>query len=130
MLGTLFCCFRVLYISFIRPNFVYITQLLIVITFLFRLKFGYCRGLYSFLSFSFSLDSISTNLIILRFWCSLLIILGRFYISKKKLDEILFLISVVTLIIILFMSFLITNLLIFYICFELSLVPTFYLIMK
>nr|YP_001718406.1 NADH dehydrogenase subunit 4 [Loxosomella aloxiata]BAG12591.1 NADH dehydrogenase subunit 4 [Loxosomella aloxiata] len=130
MLGTLFCCFSVLYMSFIRPNFVYVTQLLMVITFVFSLKFGYCSGLYSFLSFSFSLDSMSTNLIILSFWCSLLMILGSFYISKKKLDEMLFLISVVILMIILFLSFLMTNLLMFYICFELSLVPTFYLIMK
>lgn len=133
MLGVLFffCLALLISSTTLTIRFVSVVELILVVSFV--LSFGWGFNLNLFHSRSIiviSWDRISLGLVILAWWCSLLIVLGSFHFFKKNLSPYLFLVTVISLLLILSFSFTIRNLLVFYILFEFSLIPTFLLIMK
>lgn len=76
-----------------------------------------------------SLDFISTPLIILTLWISILIISARFFIKFNNNSPALFLILILILNITLILSFISSNIFLFYLFFEATLIPTFFIIL-
>lgn len=76
----------------------------------------------------FSLDTISSSLIILSIWITSLILLARYNIIKYKKSPKLFSVTVLILLITLILTFSANRIILFYILFEASLIPTLLLI--
>lgn len=85
---------------------------------------------YSLINNFFSMDQISSTLITLTLWISLLIILASHSILHSKNKPLIFQPMISSLSLILIISFLISNFLSFYIIFETSLIPTMLLILR
>nr|YP_001718393.1 NADH dehydrogenase subunit 4 [Loxocorone allax]BAG12578.1 NADH dehydrogenase subunit 4 [Loxocorone allax] len=112
-------------------DFSLLLHLLFVGTFLLSFFFGNNLNLFYFFSMGkIFFDGMSLNLVMLSFWCGILMLLSSFLIFKKNFSSSLFCFSVIMLILTLMLSFFSKSLLLFYIWFEFSLIPTFFLIMK
>lgn len=78
--------------------------------------------------FDFLLDGVSLNLIVLRVWVTILILLRRYKVIKEENKFDIFSYLVIFLLLILLITFLVYDLIRFYFFFEASLIPTFMVI--
>nr|AIW65044.1 NADH dehydrogenase subunit 4 [Notonectidae sp. MT-2014] len=83
---------------------------------------------YSSLSYSFGADIISSSLICLTIWITLLMIMASFLIKVNNNYSNEFILCCLFLMIFLFLSFSTSNMFLFYVFFESSLIPTLFLI--
>ena len=83
---------------------------------------------YSYVSFSFSLDSMSSVLIFLTVWITCLIYISRQFVYINNNRYVFFIFFIMVLSFILLLTFSVNNILFFYFMFEVSLIPTLILV--
>lgn len=125
MLGFTFC---LLGLRFICDSWFLIELILFLLRFFFIFSCFRGRNLI-YVSDFFYIDSLSYNLIILRFWVICLIVIARKKIKFSNNFSNLFCLCRVWLIVFLFLRFSVSNFLFFYVMFERSLIPTLLLIL-
>lgn len=107
-----------------------LSTLIIILVFIISLKFSICNNLLvSYTSNSFFLDTLSSSLISLTIYISIIIILARFKIKINNQISNWFIFLIISLIFILILTFSSNNFFSFYIFFEISLIPTLLLIL-
>jgi len=78
--------------------------------------------------FNFFVDSTRINLVILRVWIRLLMLLARYKIVRFNEYKNYFILSLFTLMVVLFITFTVGDYIMFYFFFEISLIPTLLII--
>nr|AQM40065.1 NADH dehydrogenase subunit 4 [Capnogryllacris melanocrania] len=128
MLKLIFMMVFLIPVCFINKGWWVIQNSLYFMSFLF-IFFCVMGGDFSYLSYIFGCDVISYGLIMLSFWICALMLTASESVNRYEVNQILFLVMVLVLLMMLYCTFSSMSLFSFYVFFEGSLIPTLLLIL-
>nr|YP_010895309.1 NADH dehydrogenase subunit 4 [Verrallia virginica]WJW73900.1 NADH dehydrogenase subunit 4 [Verrallia virginica] len=128
MMKFMFFIIFMIPICLINNIFWMVQNMMLLLTFLWILN-NYFSNYWMMISYFMGCDMLSYGLILLSLWICSLMIMASESVKFFKLNEGLFVMNVVMLMLFLFLTFSSMNLFMFYLFFESSLIPTLFLIL-